>query len=514
LFFFLVKHKMKFFVVALLVCLAVCASGAEYEEEDNVLVLTEKTFDEAIKEFNFILVEFYAPWCGHCKSLAPEYAAAAKELNQQGAEVRLAKVDATVESALGSRFEVKGYPTLKFFVDGEPREYSGGRTKPEIVSWLKKKTGPAFTEVKTVEEAEKFVKKDEVTVIGFFKVADSEAVDLFKKVAQSVDEVPFALTTDDAIRKKYKISSEASIVMFRSFEEETPLEVPDELDSVSAVKDFILNNILPKVVEFTDEVAPKIFGGSIKVHSLLFLDASSDIKSTISWYKEVADQFSGRVMFIYVDVNKPSNARIVDYFGIKSDSVPDYRLIEMGAENMNKFKPTGGINKASIIKMLTNFENNNLEPFYKSADVPENWDSEPVKVLVGSNFKEVAFDEDKNVLVEFYAPWCGHCKSLAPVWDELGAKLSTVDNVVIAKIDATENEIPDIPVSGFPTIKFFPAGSKSVVDYEGGRDLASFLNFLAKKGVKVPEGAIPAHSEDDDEDGEEDDEDEANHDEL
>lgn len=56
---------------------------------------------------------------------------------------------------------------------------------------------------------------------------------------------------------------------------------------------------------------------------------------------------------------------------------------------------------------------------------------------------------DKDVLVEFYAPWCGHCKALAPKYDELAAKLEGVDSVVIAKMDSTENEI-DVEGVSYP----------------------------------------------------------------
>merc|ERR1711878_91919 len=152
---------------------------AEIKKEEGVLVLTNDNFQEAVDGNEFILVEFYAPWCGHCKALAPEYAKAAGILAERDSPIKLAKVDATEESATAEKFEVRGYPTLKFFKNGKPMEYGGGRTADTIVSWVEKKTGPPALALASVEGAKKFAGDNKVVVIGFFKDQENEAAKNF-----------------------------------------------------------------------------------------------------------------------------------------------------------------------------------------------------------------------------------------------------------------------------------------------------------------------------------------------
>ncbi|KAG6062977.1 Protein disulfide-isomerase erp38 [Claviceps aff. humidiphila group G2b] len=246
---------LKSFVLATLT--AVAAAGSA------VIDLTPANFDQVVlKSGKPTLVEFFAPWCGHCKTLAPVYEELASAFEYAKSKVQIAKVDADAERALGKRFGVQGFPTLKYF-DGKsdkPEDYKSGRDLESLSAFIAKKTG---------------------------------------------------------VKPKKK------------------LEMPSE------------------IVMLTDETFAETIGS------------------------------------------------------------------------------------------------------------------------------------DKNVLVAFTAPWCGHCKTLAPVFESVALDFSGDKNVVIAKVDAEAANSKAVAkengVSSYPTIKWFPAGSKEGEAYSGERTEESFLEFVNKK---------------------------------
>lgn len=109
----------------------------------------------------------------------------------------------------------------------------------------------------------------------------------------------------------------------------------------------------------------------------------------------------------------------------------------------------------------------------------------PVTVVVGKTFEDIVLDSKKDVLIELYAPWCGHCKALEPTYKKLGKRFKDEANLVIAKIDATANDIPpEYSAEGFPTIYFSPANDKkNPIKYEGERGLDDFVKFIKEKAT-------------------------------
>ncbi|KAJ6404129.1 hypothetical protein OIU84_012339 [Salix udensis] len=137
------------------------------------------------------------------------------------------------------------------------------------------------------------------------------------------------------------------------------------------------------------------------------------------------------------------------------------------------------------VEALAEFVNNEGGLNVKIAAVPSS-----VAVLTADNFNDIVLDENKDVLVEFYAPWCGHCKNLAPTYEKVAAAFKSEKDVVVANLDADKYKdlAEKYGVSGFPTLKFFPKGNKAGEDYDGGRDLDDFVAFINEKSGTSRDG--------------------------
>ncbi|MBA0735744.1 hypothetical protein Gogos_019560 [Gossypium gossypioides] len=453
-------------------------------DDKDVVVLKDGNFSDFIEKNKFVMVEFYAPWCGHCQALAPEYAAAATEL--KGEEVVLAKVDATEENELAQEYDVQGFPTVYFFVDGERKPYPGARNKEAIVTWIKKKIGPGISNITTIDEAERILTSESKVALGYLNSLVGPESEEIAAASRLQDDVSFYQTVNPDVAKLFHLDPQAkrpALVLVKM--EAEKISYFDGQFVKTAISEFVFSNKLPLITIFTRESAPSIFESDIKKQILMFA-ASNISEKYLPSFQEAAKSFKGKLIFVYVQVDNEDFGRpVADYFGVSGDGPK--LLAYTGNDDARKFVFDGEVTLDKIkVAFGEDFLEDRLKPFYKSEPIPETNDGD-VKVVVGNNFDEFVLDESKDVLLEIYAPWCGHCQALEPTYNKLAKHLRGIDSLVIAKMDGTTNEHPRAKSDGFPTILFFPAGNKSFdpITVDTDRTVVAFYKFL-KKHASIP----------------------------
>lgn len=472
------KNFSKIFAAIIISSCLLGVYSTSLSEEDNVLVLTDSNFDEALSQHKLILVEFYAPWCGHCKALAPEYAKAAGSLKEKNSEIRLAKVDATAEKGLSEKFNIEGFPTLKFFKDGKPSEYNGGRKAEEIVSWLEKKSGPAIKFLETKEQLNSFIESFPVVVVFFGSETDSR-YSTFKEVADNEENFPYGVVSAQSLFEEHGAQAN-DIVLFKQFDEKKAIyDRNDTTTEATEISEFVHSNSMPLVTGFNEATAEFIFGRS-KTGLFLYRDPSKDSKLD-EIMKEVAPEYRGKIYFVACGISEDLEEKLAEYIGVTEADLPVLKIHEVGEVGVKKYTLKKPISKENIREFLSEYLDHKLPAEFKSEEVPETQDPNTnVVKIVGKNWNQVVLDTTKDVLVKFYAPWCGHCQALAPKWENLAKKLAGYKNIVIGKIDATVNEVEGEEIEHYPTLRFYSHKNKVAEDVDGRHEY-EFLEFLRSK---------------------------------
>lgn len=475
--------EVKSTIILALILISSQKSLANHDGE-FVAELTSANFHQAINDHKYLMVNFFSPTCSHCEALAPEYIKAAKDLASNGSDIKFATVDAGKEGKLADEYGIDGFPTLKFFVEGKPIEYSGGRQAEQISSWVVRKSGPAAKIVSSTDELSTLQQDNTVVVVGFLSDLESDLAKAFVETARVKEHITFAVLHDQSLFAGYNVSKD-SVVIFKNFDEKDDKEEHFNGEAnVAELSEFVQLNSIPLVVHFNYDYAPIIFGGSVKNHLLMFTSTKAQgFQQLKDMMTKLAKEYKGKLLFIFVDTDNEELKTISQFFGVTEDEMPGLRIVSLGQDMLKYKSPDNSFEEEKVKLFIKQFLAGELKPDLLSEEIPEDWDLKPVKTLVGKNFNSVVDSSETKTLVMFYAPWCGHCQSLVSIWEELGEHFKDSKDVIIAKMDSTKNEIEHVKIRAFPTIKLYLKGVDEVKDYNSIRTLEALLNFIKSDGM-------------------------------
>ncbi|CAD7955497.1 unnamed protein product [Amoebophrya sp. A25] len=550
-----------------LVSTGTIASASVFELTDANLLEKEST---SLQEVPLTFIKFYAPWCGHCKKLAPIWDELAEDDEIPASSIRMAKVDATVEKKAAQRFGVRGFPTLLLF-HGNAKysvKYNGRREKDAMKRWLMQKV----TDLPFFKVAEDFGDPSSPKSSSLYEYLTSKPLALLKVGAeagaekslasrkkpsclsgvgfslnpQAIDGFPVvyaetgskllkdlvkklkknkSYAQSDALLRQLNDWREGAYLFRNDIEFEDRIVFYDKEADVAAQQAqdkgespliaFINANRAGKLITASAENQELFLQNTEPGHALAVMYSSDDAHRRLAHEAAVAqseiDVEEQRQDNAGSTLNKAASSGgkrevkwlsgrpgtwaddfVSHFFGQKVDP-PAMLLWEFGeGEDTDKVFRLASFPPKSpkdLLKFIRDWRANKLEA-----------EKEALVTLTVENFRSVTMDETKHVLVEFYAPWCGHCKNLAPTYRSVAQHFSDRSDVVIAKLDATNKDARKVipSISGYPTIYFYSKTSKkNPKKMEDGRKFEDFVSFVE---MQMSGASAAGASEDDEED--------------
>ncbi len=440
-------------------------------------------------------------------------------------------------SALAKRHGVDGWPTLLWYRAGSWSRFPRLESAEEIVQQVSAKVDPPVVYLRDAAALHAFRTALNVTIV-YYGEAGTERYTAFAATADgdpasATPHKPYGHVSAPAMYPA-GVDPEGTIIMYRS--QGAASNGGDEAwysrrgmhrpyYSRVDIEAWVQLEALPTVLPV--QLALQVEWKKNYKYVIAFVDSGNDpqvsaaVDATNAAMVEAYSRYKGRCVNVLVDVAAYEEAqRALEYFGVSVEDVKTAATSASGSSSKaismplvrgfdnsddSKFHPQPARVQAVqdgqmsltefLIEFAENMLNGSLQPKLKSqTPVAKEEDDTEVVVVVGSSFQKTVLERPDHVavLLEVYAPWCGHCKRLAPDWTRLAAHYAVEEEIVIAKMDGTANEVAglnvgtDAPVTGYPTIRYYPAGHDG--RYSASGEAAAAAGGLPFTGSMTYEG--------------------------
>ncbi|KAL4228418.1 Protein disulfide-isomerase A5 [Mactra antiquata] len=492
------------------------------DEAPEISHLNDNNWEEFMATHSSVLVMFYAPWCGHCKKMKPEYQEAANTLKADNIDGVLAAVDVTISKKLGDEFKIQGFPTVKYFKDGEFQFDFNERTGDKIVEFMKDPKEPppppppeaAWNEEEsevhhlTDENFKTFLKKKKHALVMFYapwcghcKKAKPE----YTRAAEQLkgdSKVALAAMDCTVHRSTCTTHDVSGYPTFKYFNygknSQKYMGGREEPDFIKFMKDPLNTDTSAPPAPSQEEHWSDVTG----YQNVAFLKGDN-FDSFLQEYNSVLVMFYapwcghckamkpayGEAATLLADENFSGKLAAVD---ATLDPALASRFEVRGYPTIKYFKDgkfAYDYQNSRTTKDLTAFMKDPKAPAPPPPPEPV-WSTVKSNVnhLTGDNFTSFTSSKDA-VLVMFYAPWCGHCKKAKPDYQSAADKLSDKTRA-LAAVDCTDTKSKDLcdkqEVQGFPTLKLYSRGN-FLTEYNGDRTEEEFFKFITNAPVPKQE---------------------------
>eukprot|EP01054_Gregarina_sp_Poly1_P010421 Gregarina_sp_Poly_1__10420@NODE_750_length_6465_cov_191_781651_g557_i0_p3_GENE_NODE_750_length_6465_cov_191_781651_g557_i0NODE_750_length_6465_cov_191_781651_g557_i0_p3_ORF_typecomplete_len480_score64_60Thioredoxin/PF00085_20/4e23Thioredoxin/PF00085_20/1_1Thioredoxin/PF00085_20/6e16Thioredoxin_6/PF13848_6/0_89Thioredoxin_6/PF13848_6/0_0018Thioredoxin_6/PF13848_6/2_9e15Thioredoxin_6/PF13848_6/0_12Thioredoxin_2/PF13098_6/5_9e05Thioredoxin_2/PF13098_6/0_002Thioredoxin_7/PF13899_6/0_0035Thioredoxin_ len=439
---------------------------AKHNESSFIAELSENTFESFVNSTARAFIKFYAPSCRYCKDMALDFQhAAERAATWTGAlEVKFAQVDVTANPRLTQKLGIKGYPTLYLFRHGRRQRYQGPRTSPSFIHWLNRMLRPALVHVESLVEVRDLTGPDVATYLLEIDSVENPFFKIWEELASKNWPMGFFMVRVNPKNRTPSVSAirigEDAVITY-------------ELEEGALVQ-FLIAEAVPLFGELT-HFNDQQFGMRTSKY-FMFCGDIDDFEAVRNSITKVSKRYRSEFNFVWMNTTNPSiEARARRSFGFRR--YPNSALVV----NDDRYIFDGDYDERSLEQFLIRFKEGKLPKYLSSEPVPLNNDL-PVKIVVGQTFEEMVFRQDnKDVLIVFYAPYCGPCQDMMPTWEKLATVLAPSTDIVVAKYDHSHNEID---VEGFqgsslPSVFHIQGKTHEINRFHGElKSLESLLTFL------------------------------------